>query len=110
MEIAPSTILVRVPATHTATRGRPSLKTQSFRKTRVEKPPEPQESLRRSCSSSPKVGEYKEPPRHSSFFMDLNEEPPKHSSFFMDLNEGPLCQCAYQFDSNEIPQRDIVHC
>ena len=39
--IASSTTFVREPATYTATRGRPSLKTQSFRKTRVEKPPEP---------------------------------------------------------------------
>ncbi|KAJ9566993.1 hypothetical protein OSB04_002959 [Centaurea solstitialis] len=55
--IAPSTTLVREPANHTATCGRPSLKTQSFRKTRVEKPSEPQESCRRSYSSAPKVGE-----------------------------------------------------
>ncbi|KAJ9563169.1 hypothetical protein OSB04_008329 [Centaurea solstitialis] len=118
--IAPSTTLVREPATHTATRGRPSLKTQSFRKMRAEKPPEPQASRRRSCSSAPKVGEYKEParhssffknlneeaPRHSSFFMDLNEEAPRHSSFFMDLNEEPPRDSSFFMDLNEEPPRD----
>lgn len=90
--IAPSTTLVREPATHTATRGRPSLKTQSFRKTHVEQPPIPQERRRRSCSSASKfvhtdtVYGYQEPVRHSCY----SSEPTRHGYYFHPyMNQFP---------------------
>ena len=70
--IAPSTTLVCEPTTHKTTRGRPSLKGNFFRKTRVDPPPQTQEPRRHSCSSEkkfvePDVFKYQEPHRRSCY-------------------------------------------